>query len=97
MEGISGESLIARLHHLAISSGSACNSANPDPSHVLLAMGLSREVANNSLRISFGRFTTKAEVEYAMAQLTEQVTYLRKLSPTWELVKDKIINKSKNT
>jgi cysteine desulfurase len=90
---VNGESLMLRLRNLAFSAGSACNSANPDPSHVLLAMGLSREIADNSLRISFGRFTTEEEIDYTIAQIVEQVTYLRKISPIWQSVKNKIQSK----
>lgn len=90
-EGVNGESLMARLRKLAISSGSACNSANPDPSHVLLGMGLSREMAANSIRISYGRFTTEKEMAETIAQITEQVNYLRSISPVWDSVKEKIV------
>ncbi len=91
VEGVNGEALISGLRDIAVSSGSACNSANPNPSHVLRAMGLSREDANNSLRISFGRFTTEAEIEYALAHLSEQIRRLRQMSPIWDKVKEKII------
>lgn len=90
---VNGESLMTRLKDLAFSAGSACNSATPDPSHVLLSMGLSRAIAENSLRISFGRFTTEEEIDFAVAQITEQVTYLRKNFPTWQTVKDRIQSK----
>lgn len=86
--GVEGESLMVRLQKVAISSGSACNSANPNPSHVLLALGLSHEEAHNSIRISLGRFTTDEEVDTAIAHITEQVNRLREMSPLWENIKN---------
>ncbi|WP_304986133.1 IscS subfamily cysteine desulfurase [Coxiella-like endosymbiont] len=91
-DGVEGESLMVRLQKVAISSGSACNSANPNPSHVLLAMGLNREEAYNSIRISLGRFTTKEEVDAAIVHIAEQVNRLREMSPLWENVKKKLID-----
>ncbi len=91
-DGVEGESLMVRLQKVAISSGSACNSANPNPSHVLLAMGLNREEAYNSIRISLGRFTTKEEIDAAIVHIVEQVNRLREMSPLWEKVKKKLIN-----
>ena len=80
-DGVDGESLLLSLRNLAISTGSACNSANPDASHVLLAMGLDRKNAYNSLRISLGKFTTTEEIEYAANYISEQVSNLRELAP----------------
>lgn len=84
-EGVVSEALMIRLQqHVAVSSGSACTSANPDPSHVLLAMGIPPQQANNSLRISFGRFTTEEEIDYAVKHIIEQVKQLRQMSPIWD-------------
>ncbi len=94
VDGVQGEALMASLREMAVSSGSACNSANPDPSHVLLAMGLSREEADHSFRISMGRFTTEEEVDYAIKHLSEQVERLRQMSPIWDTVKAKVIKKN---
>ena len=91
-DGVEGESLMVRLQKVAISSGSACNSANPNPSHALLAMGLSREEAYNSIRISLGRCTTEQEVDNAAAHIITQVNKLRQMSPLWEDVKKTLIN-----
>ncbi|MBW5803136.1 aminotransferase class V-fold PLP-dependent enzyme, partial [Coxiella endosymbiont of Ornithodoros amblus] len=91
-DGVEGESLLVSLRNVvAISSGSACNSASPLPSHVLTSMGLTREEADNSIRISFGRFTTQEEVDGAIEHITEQVNRLRKMSPVWETVKAKLV------
>lgn len=92
-EGIDGESLMVSLRQVAVSSGSACNSASPEPSHVLLAMGLSRLEAHNSLRISLGRYTTEDEVDKTIQHFHEQVTRLRQASPIWDKVKSNISNR----
>ncbi|OGO94334.1 MAG: IscS subfamily cysteine desulfurase [Coxiella sp. RIFCSPHIGHO2_12_FULL_42_15] len=91
--GIDGEALMVSLRQVAVSSGSACNSANPEPSHVLLAMGVSRMDANNSLRISLGRYTTAHEIELATQYFSEQVTRLRQASPIWEKIKLNLKNR----
>lgn len=77
IDGVDGELLVKSLYDLAISTGSACNSANPEPSHVLLAMGLTRDQANRSLRIGIGRFTTKSDIEHASYRLIEQIQKIR--------------------
>lgn len=74
--GIDGQLLLAALPTLAISSGSACNSASMAPSHVLKAMGLSDEDALSSLRFSFGRFTTELEVVEAATLLKNALSKL---------------------
>ena len=82
---IEGESLMMAVNDLAVSSGSACTSASLEPSYVLNALGVSAENAHSSLRISFGRWTTKSEVDYACDCLIDQVKRLRELSPLWEM------------
>jgi len=64
-DGIEGESLVMNLdmEGIAVSTGSACSEGNVEPSHVLLAMGLSKEQAVSSLRLSIGRFTKKEDIE----------------------------------
>jgi len=85
---VEGESLIMSLKGLAVSSGSACTSASLEPSYVLRALGLSDELAHSSLRFSFGRFTTEADVDAAVEQLRHAVEKLRELSPLWDMYKD---------
>ena len=85
---VEGESLIMSLKDLAISSGSACTSASLEPSYVLRALGLNDELAHSSLRFSFGRFTTEADVDVAVQQLRTAVEKLRELSPLWDMYKD---------
>ena len=87
---VEGESLLMSLKDLAISSGSACTSASLEPSYVLRALGLNDEMAHSSLRFSFGRFTTEAEVDYAIEQVERAVNKLRELSPLWDMHQDGI-------
>ncbi len=75
--GVDGESLIAGINDLGLSSGSACNSTSHEPSYVLCALGRSDELAHSSLRITMGRFTTAQEVDFAIATITEHVDKLR--------------------
>lgn len=80
---IEGESLLFSLDlkDIAVSSGSACSSGSLEPSHVLLAMGLSEGLAHGSIRFSFGKDNTAEEVDYAVEALKETVVKLRALSP----------------
>jgi len=73
IESIEGERLIMELNErgIAASTGSACASGKLEPSHVLLAIGLSRREAKNSLRLSLGRWTTAKDVEYVVDVLWE--------------------------
>ncbi len=85
---VEGESLIMGIKGLAVSSGSACTSASLEPSYVLRALGRSDELAHSSLRMTFGRFTTEADIDYAVKTIRENVYKLRELSPLWEMFKD---------
>lgn len=78
-ESVEGNALLAALTRLAVSSGSACSSAHSEPSHVLLAMGVSGELAEASLRFSLGRGTTEAEIDAAAEMVSEEVHRLREL------------------
>ncbi len=75
--GADAESLMAALPGLAVSSGSACSSASEESSHVLKAIGLSSSLAEASLRIGLGRFTTADEVEMATDQLISAIKTVR--------------------
>jgi len=87
---VEGESLIMALKDLAVSSGSACTSASLEPSYVLRALGLNDEMAHSSIRFSFGRFTTEAEIDYAIDIIQKAIGHLRDMSPLWEMFKDGI-------
>ncbi|MDP1648392.1 MAG: IscS subfamily cysteine desulfurase [Rubrivivax sp.] len=87
---VEGESLIMGVKGIAVSSGSACTSASLEPSYVLRALGRSDELAHSSLRMTIGRFTTEAEIDYAVNTLQDRVAKLRELSPLWEMFKDGI-------
>lgn len=82
---VEGEALMAGLHGLAVSSGSACTSASMEPSYVLKALGRSDELAHSSLRMTTGRFTTIEEIDFAIQTIRATVQRLRELSPLWEL------------
>ena len=85
---VEGESLLMALKDIALSSGSACTSASLEPSYVLRALGNSDESAHSSIRFGIGRFTTEAEIDYVLDAVRQRVTFLRELSPLWELVQE---------
>ncbi len=76
-ENVDGEALMMSMRNLAVSSGSACTSTNPEPSHVLRALGLSDEQTRASLRFGLGRFNTEEEVDFAIETVKDAVTRLR--------------------
>lgn len=84
--GVEGETLLLDLDlaGIAASTGSACASASLDPSHVLMAMGLSHEEAHGSVRLTLGRTSTEEEVDRVVEALTEIVARRRAMSPLWE-------------
>jgi cysteine desulfurase len=87
---VEGESLLMALKDIALSSGSACTSASLEPSYVLRALGNSDESAHSSIRFGIGRFTTEGEIDYVLKAVRERVSFLRELSPLWELVQEGI-------
>lgn len=80
---IEGEAILMDLSHkgICVSTGSACSAANLQASHVLTAIGLSKNLLNSNIRFSFGRFNTKAEINYTIKALKETVKRLRSFSP----------------
>ena len=81
IRGVDAEALVLRVRpQLSIATGSACTAQSLEPSHVLLALGLSREEAESAVRISLGRFTTEAEVDLAVDILAEAVEALRRVA-----------------
>ncbi len=91
---VEGEGLMMGIKELAVSSGSACTSASLEPSYVLRALGVEEELAHTSLRIGLGRFTTEAEVDFAVEHIVQAVNRLREMSPLWEMAQEGIDIKS---
>ncbi len=83
---IEGESMLLNLDlkGIAASSGSACTSGSLDPSHVLLAMGLTHEIAHGSLRLTLGRENTEADVDFVLQEIPVIVERLREMSPLYQ-------------
>jgi cysteine desulfurase len=78
------------MKELAVSSGSACTSASLEPSYVLRALGRNDELAHSSIRFTLGRFTTEADIDFAIKLIKERIGKLREMSPLWEMYKDGI-------
>jgi cysteine desulfurase len=78
--GADAEAVMASMPDVAVSSGSACQSAVPSPSHVLLAMGYDRRSASECVRFSVGRPTTEEEIAFAVRRVVEAVTRIRALA-----------------
>jgi len=76
-DGVEADALIANLPDIALSTGSACSSGAIEPSHVLTAMGLSREQSYGTVRLGIGRFTMEDELEYAAHRICDAVTKIR--------------------
>ena len=77
---VEGEALLMEMRDIALSTGSACTSALPEPSHILRSLGLSEEAVRGSLRFGLGRFTTAEEIEFVIARAIEGVGRLRRMS-----------------
>jgi cysteine desulfurase len=80
-EGVDASALLMSLPDIAMSTGSACSSATPEPSHVLRAIGLPDRLARASVRFGLGRFNTAEEIDYAGERVAEAVRKLRALTP----------------
>lgn len=81
---VEGESLLAALRGVAVSSGSACTSASQQPSYVMKALGRSDELAHSAIRFSIGRHTTEADIDAVILEVRSVVERLRELSPLWD-------------
>jgi len=79
--GVDAAALLMKLPGVALSTGSACSSATPAPSHVLRAIGLSAEAARSSVRFGLGRFNTQEEIDFAAGQVIEAVREVRRDAP----------------
>jgi cysteine desulfurase len=85
--GVEGESLLLGINNkIAVSSGSACTSSSLEGSYVLRALGVEEDLAHTSIRIGFGRFTTKEDVKIALNCLIQRVKKLREISPIWDMI-----------
>jgi cysteine desulfurase len=82
---VDGEALMMAMRDVAVSSGAACTAADPEPSHVLRAMGLDEEMARASLRFGLGRFTTAEEIDFTIGAVADAVDRLRAHSAAWML------------
>lgn len=89
-EGIEAESLVLQLDlkGIAVSAGSACNSANIEPSHVLKAIGLSDELAKASIRITIDENITDEQIEYLVNTIKDCVAKMRQSSPLWKEIEN---------
>ncbi len=83
VEHVEGESLMAALGDIAISSGAACSSAKLEPSHVLQALGVPEHLLFSSFRFGLGRFTTQVEIDTVVDRFCLAVTRLRAASPLY--------------
>jgi cysteine desulfurase len=81
LDGAEGECLLFALPDLAVASGSACATTSAEPSYVLRALGRSDRLAQSTLRLSLGRFTSEAEVDYAARRVAEEFSRLRAIVP----------------
>lgn len=93
---VEGEALMMGIKDIAVSSGSACTSASLEPSYVLRAIDVGEELAHTSIRFGIGRFTTEAEVDYAVKDVVAQVNRLREMSPLYEMALEGVDLKSIN-
>ncbi|MFC1599262.1 cysteine desulfurase family protein [Candidatus Omnitrophota bacterium] len=98
LDGAEGEAILLYLdlEGIAVSTGSACASGSLDPSHVLLATGMSAERAHGSIRISMGRGTTSKELEYLLKKLPEIMKKIRSMSTAY-IAKPRLTERSKGS
>ncbi|MBY0312340.1 MAG: IscS subfamily cysteine desulfurase [Phycisphaerales bacterium] len=87
---VEGEGLMMAMKDVCVSSGSACTSASLEPSYVLKGLGVGDELAHSSLRLSMGKSTTEAEVDYSIERIVSAVQKLRVLSPLYDMHKEGI-------
>jgi cysteine desulfurase len=83
---IDAETLIIKMKGIACSTGSACTSANLEPSHIIKALGRSNELAHSAIRFSLGRFNTDQEIEYAIKEIIDTVSFIKEKSPQQQLM-----------
>jgi cysteine desulfurase len=86
LRGCEGEALMMECKRIMVSSGSACTSNKLTISHVLDAMSIPSDIAQSSLRITIGKFTTEADIMIAIDDIITATTKLRKMSPVWDMI-----------
>lgn len=91
---VEGEGLMMGFKELSVSSGSACTSSSLEPSYVLRALGVEEELAHTSIRFGIGRYTTSAEIDFAIDKVVKAVERLREMSPLWEMAQQGVDLKS---
>jgi cysteine desulfurase len=84
--GLDAESLIVKMKGIACSTGSACSSANLEPSHVMKALGYNNELAHSAIRFSLGRFNTEEEIQMAINEIIHVVSVAKKSSPHFQIM-----------
>jgi cysteine desulfurase len=80
---VEDNALMMSMKDVAVSTGSACSTADPQPSHVLKALRLPAERLHSAIRFGLGRFTTEEDVAYVIERVVENVRKLRRLSPVY--------------
>ncbi len=81
--------LMMSMREIAVSTGSACSTADPEPSHVLKALGISKDRIHSAIRFGLGRFTTEEEVDYTIDKVVENVKKLRNISQQYKISSSK--------
>lgn len=81
VDDIEGESLLLALEPLCVATGSACNSQNQEPSYVLRALGRDDALAQSAIRLSYGRMSTEADIDFAVERYRKAVEWLRSIAP----------------
>ncbi|MGX7576574.1 cysteine desulfurase family protein [Candidatus Vidania fulgoroideorum] len=89
-EAVEGESLMMKMKNFALSSGSACNSLNLEPSYVLNCIKTPKHLIHNSIRITIGKYNNIKEAKLLTNNIKKSINYLRKISPLWDMKKRKI-------
>jgi cysteine desulfurase len=87
LRGCEGEALMMEASRIAVSSGSACTSNKLSISHVLAAMKIPADIAQSSLRITIGKYTTLSDIDIAIEDLVNATNKLRAMSPVWDMIK----------